>query len=78
MGAGSIGNSAPFCNSSSATGKALRVGCAVPGRVAEPGELAGDAVAEGDAGSAAASARNTACVPRDRSRALAFARSASA
>lgn len=54
-----MGNSEPFCNSNSATGKAFREACAVPGRGGMPGEVAGDAEADGDAGSAAASARNT-------------------
>ena len=78
IGAAVMGRSAPFCNSSSATGKGLRAGCGVDGRTFRPGDVAGDADAEGKAGSAAARAKNTACVPRDLSRALGFARKARA
>jgi hypothetical protein len=78
MGAGNAGRSAPFCNRSSATEKGLRVGCGVVGRAPGPGETAGDVEAEGEAGSAAARARNTTCVPRERSRELGLARRASA
>lgn len=59
--------SAPFCTSSSATGNAVTL----PG-VGERVELDGEAEA-GEAGSAAASARKTACVLRDRSAAFVFA-----
>lgn len=78
MGAAVIGRSAPFCSNNSATEKGFRIGWGVDGRASRPGEVAGDAEAEGDAGSAAARARNTTCVPRDRSRELGFARSARA
>jgi hypothetical protein len=73
MGAGWRGRSAPFCRRSSATEKALRVGCGVAGRAPGAGEPEGDVEAEGDAGSAAARARKTTCVLRDRSRELGFA-----
>jgi hypothetical protein len=80
IGAGKAGKSAPFCKSSSATENGFRLGCgfAVAGRAPGPGEPAGDTVAEGDAGSAAASAKNTTWVPLDRSREFGFARRASA
>ena len=83
------GISAPFCTSSSAIGKgiALTDGPLVLGRD-EAGEEDEDVAAAaaaglwlgvvvpGDAGSAAARARNTACVLRDRSATLTFARRA--
>ena len=89
MGAGCVGISAPFCNRSSATGNGFRSGVGVVGRgVCIVGLRPGDDTVEplrwcmkeldGDAGSAAASARKTAWVPRDRSAAFGLARSANA
>lgn len=74
MGGGARGSSAPFRRRSSATGKALRGEAVESERPIDEGEDVGPGVA----GSAAARAKNTACVPRDLSTTLGFPWRASA
>lgn len=71
------GTSAPFWISSSAIGNAFGLAVSPPDAAVLLGETAGDGTADpGAAGSAAASARKTAWVPRERSVALTLPRSA--